>query len=276
MRKNWIFDCKSQLEAVLAWLDGHKTERGARTTLAKAAGCQGAHVSQVLSGKVQWTPEQAAGLCDLWSLGKLETDYFMNLVHLARAGTPLLRDQLKLKLADIRSAHENTLKSEISVEVYDKEKITDYYLDWVVSAVHALLTVPEYQDPKAISRRLAVDDHRIQKGLNVLSDLGFIFNHQGKYKLTSQHIYAADQSRYASLHHRNWRLQAEQDLQRPAKNQRPAFHYTGIHALSVEDFERVKAELQKAIENCRDIVRPSKEETVICTAIDCMEIDFSR
>lgn len=65
--------------------------RGARTTLAQAAGCQLAFISQVLNGNADFSLEQADGISRYLSQNSKERDYFLLLVQYARAGTESLR-----------------------------------------------------------------------------------------------------------------------------------------------------------------------------------------
>lgn len=70
---------------------GRFGERGPRTQLASAAGCQAAYVSQVLKGESNFSLEQGDAISSFLGHKAEERSYFLDLIQLARAGTQDLR-----------------------------------------------------------------------------------------------------------------------------------------------------------------------------------------
>src|ERR1700761_9610789 len=80
--------------------------RGMKSHLASAAGCQRSFLSQVLSGAVNMTLEQALGMAKYIGLSASETDYFYSLVGLARASLPEAKTYYTEKMNSLRWANE--------------------------------------------------------------------------------------------------------------------------------------------------------------------------
>jgi plasmid maintenance system antidote protein VapI len=65
--------------------------RGVRSKLAQSLQCQTSHISQVLSGRSEFTLEQAEQVSTYIGHSKEETEYFLLLVQVARSGTRALQ-----------------------------------------------------------------------------------------------------------------------------------------------------------------------------------------
>src|SRR5687768_13356982 len=83
-----FLDYKKYLKEVIR---ENRGTHGYKTRLAKAAGCRSSYLSQVLHGNFDLSPEHALGLANFWGLSTTEKDFFIQLVHLARAGTKELK-----------------------------------------------------------------------------------------------------------------------------------------------------------------------------------------
>ncbi len=271
MDNYWIFHCQNYREAVRTKLNQDGGERGYRSKLAKSAGCQLSYINHVLDSRADFTPDQAVGICEYWNLGDLESEYFMNLIYLGRAHSPKLKMRLERRLAEIRKAHTKSQKNRLSQDPYDQEKVIEYYLDWAAAAVHALLSLPQGKDPTFIANRLGLEETRTRQLLLLLQDLGFAAQDASGWRSTSKFFHAADENRYANLHHTNWRRQSERELGRyPQRKEN--LHYTALYSLSQADFQKLRKMLVDVIAQTRDVVRPSQEETVICFALDLFEL----
>src|ERR1700692_4612304 len=97
-------DYRKFLEAQIA---GNSSERGYQTKLSKAAGCKGSFLSQALHSHVNLTPDHAAGLCRFWNFDDDETDWFIELLTLARAGSPEMKKVCTRRLKEIEKRRTN-------------------------------------------------------------------------------------------------------------------------------------------------------------------------
>ncbi len=105
--------------------------RGYQTNLAEAAGCQRAFISQVLTSHINLTPDHAAALCSFWRFSDDESDFFMDLVALGRAGTEKLRGNLNRRLSKIKKQRENISHR---LYIYTKQ-IRQYFITFILNLI---------------------------------------------------------------------------------------------------------------------------------------------
>jgi len=77
--------------------------RGMQSEIARAIRCQPSFLSKVLSGKVHLTPDHAVLLAHHWKMTLEEAEYFRELVQLGRASTPVLRQVIEGRLANLKA-----------------------------------------------------------------------------------------------------------------------------------------------------------------------------
>lgn len=272
MTKIWIFRLTDYRKVLQRILDEDGSTRGYRTMMSQAAGCQPAYMSQVIRGTVHLTPEQASGLCELWNLNDIESDYFITLVLLGRAGSKGLEQRLLRKLEKLREQHEKEKGTELrgTDTGYSREKALAYYFDWIPSAVHILLTVPGFDHPPVIAKRLCIDESVILNVLTILQELGIAKLKDGYWKTTTKSLYASDVSLFAPHHHRNWREKAAEYFRQGKLHTN--LHYTSVFSLDKRAFQKIRDALDHAIKNSRQTALAAPEETISCINIDWFEI----
>jgi uncharacterized protein (TIGR02147 family) len=261
-------DYKKYLRAVV---EENRGEYGYKSKLAEAAGCQKSFFSQVLNGHVHLTPEHAIGLARFWRLNNLERDYLLELVNYGRAGTKALADHLKENLAELRREHENLGKRYAQPVLGVTDDLASvYYSSWHYSAIHILLTIPEYRSAAGIARRLHLPDAFVMEVLRHLESLGLAERRaDGSWGATQKSIHLPNDSVFSAVNNHNWRIRAhESGLRRDPQ----AIHYTGIYSLSRDDVEKLRELLFRVIDRSREIVTPSKEEELICFACDLFRV----
>lgn len=259
-----VYDYDDYLTYIQENLNKNTDVRGFHAQLAKAAGMHPSYLSRILHQSIHLTPDQAAGLCNFWNLDRDETNYFMNLVHLARAGTPNLKRIIEAELKIIRDKHQN-LGESLPAEKVDTQKENLYYSAWYYCAVHVLLTIPKMQTEAAISEKLNLPLNHVRKVLESLENLNLAKRNKNRWEPTKSNIHLDNESWMAAVHHINWRTKITDRIQ--FKNPED-LHFTGLHTLSTSDFKKVKSLLLETIVKVDKIVRPSPEEELGCLLID--------
>ena len=227
--------------------------RGYQRQMAAAMGCQPAFVSQVINTHVHLTPDQAMALAEFFGLNALEGDYFLNLVMLARAATPRYRAYLTekgsviaAKLADVATVRSRpTLNGESEIR---------YYARWFYSAIHILITIPEYRQTDAIARRLNLPRPLVSDALNELKAMGLAAEEDGTYSAINDNIHVGKGSPLLTINHLNWRHVALAALHRADPE---ALHYSAVYSVSKEDYEAIKELMLSAIANMAKIAAAS-------------------
>ena len=70
-------------------------------------------------------------------------------------------------------------------------------------------------------------------------------------------------------HHTNWRNQAITSID---KNEEEALHYSSVLSMADKDVPKIKEIMIKAIEECREIIKVSKEERLQIITMDFFKI----
>jgi len=152
--------CESYLEKAL---DTMGPTRGLRKKMASAIGCQSSFISQVLKGNVNFSLEHSVKINQFFDQDQKESDYFILLVLMERAGSFELKnhfeDQIKKIIAKRQEVKERIKRSN-DLESFD---YTLYYSQWYYSAIHILCTIPEVQNERQIAEKLKLSIEVVKK-----------------------------------------------------------------------------------------------------------------
>lgn len=266
-----IFDFKNYktyLTAVSAHAVGGKN-RGMKSSLATAAGCQPAYLSRVFSGAAHLSLEQAEGISSYLGHSQDEERMFLTLLQYNRAGTKRLRDYFDRELVELRRAR-NIL--EVRFKVGNALSTADqqtYYSSWLYVAAHVLVSIPSLQTKEALSNHLGIPLRKIGEVLEFLAGTGLVEERDRRYTMGKTRVHLGNGSPLIGKHHVNWRIQAMRSLDRDSSRQdNEDLHYSSIVSLSAVDFTRLKSRLIEVIEEFNSVVKDSPEEAGACLALD--------
>ncbi len=251
----------------------NKARWGLQTKLSQVAGCQPAYLTLVLKNKTHLTIEQLLNICHFWNLSEHEIEYALLLQQLNKAGTETLRkythnklDSLKKNLTDISERLKKTKIHESSTE-------STYYSSWHWSAIHILLTIPEYQTSFLIAQRLRLPEDYVIWILEKLFEFQLIQKEFSKNKITwkfkSGDIHISKNSPLLSVYHQHWRLKAIEDSCSPFSD---SIHFTSVYSLSRNDYEKIKIQLLKLIENLQQQITVSPSEEIATLTLDFFKV----
>ncbi|MEY4630353.1 MAG: hypothetical protein RIQ81_473 [Pseudomonadota bacterium] len=265
-----IFGFSDYREYMTHRISSDEEGRGYQKKLAVAAGCQSSYLSQVLSGQANLTVEQAVGLCVWWQFDEDETDFFLALVQIDRAGTPKLREHLQQKIDQLR-----TRRRKLSNRFRDAGEITpgqetEYYSTWYLPIIHTMVSVPRFRKPAAIAAALSMPQSAVESALANLEKAGLVQQKDGLWSNTARSIHLKSDSPLNYVYHGNIRQLAGRSMQRTEPGQ--SIHYSAVYSLSEKDFDRLKQQFITAIEESRSVVRDSKEEAVVVFGLDFFRI----
>jgi uncharacterized protein (TIGR02147 family) len=245
--------------AIQAYIDENHAIGKIKTRLAAAAKCKQSYFSNVLGGKVNLTVDQAFGISKFMGLTDIETEYFLLLVQLARAGDPDLKSFLKNRIKIMRQSEFKLEKKFLKKDRLSPAQVRVYYSSWHHQSIHMLLTIPKYGRVENIAKRLNLPVETALSKLKTLESIG-LAEKVGEYWrsiLKDIHIPIHDPS---SLGHQiQWKLQAISDLQNPRTE---GLHYSSVYSLSFEDFQKLKSMMVSFIEETRVQVEKSREEDI--------------
>jgi uncharacterized protein (TIGR02147 family) len=264
--KKQIYDFTDYKAYVQNWIEESPSKgRGLKLKIAEFLGCQTAFVSQVLNGAPNFSLEQAVKLNSFFHHGKDEGKFFLLLIQLGRAGSHELENFFKDQIADVLSSRtdlKNRIDTNKGLSKIDQQI---YYSSWLYAAVHILISIKEFQTAEAIKKELNVPAYKISEVLEFLVAKGLVSWQSDHYEMGVTRIHLSKDSPQIQRHHTNWRMQAIRaiDINEPTD-----LHFSTVVSMSRADIPVVKEILIKAIEDCRKVIRDSKEEKIQSLCID--------
>jgi uncharacterized protein (TIGR02147 family) len=259
-----------------------KAGYGQSRRLADHLGIHTTLVSQVLNDKKTFTPEQAVSACEFFALSEIETDYFLLLVQLDRAGSPALKKNIHRQIEKIREQSKELVNRLSSKHKLSEEDRAIFYSDWSYSAVRQMMAINGYQQLDSIadyfgfSRRQTknIIEFLLRVGLCVeVNDGAEAGGKEGKgtkFKVGPTTTHIESSSPWVRLHHMNWRQKSIEALNAEGHAK---LHYTAPMTLSKADAELVREQIVKLLESVDSIIEPSPSETLFCLNIDWFQVD---
>lgn len=242
--------------------------KGYRTRLAKAAHCQKSFLSQVMAGKVHLTPDHAAHIAAFLAFSPEESEYLIDLVTLARAGSPALKRLVSRRLE--RRKGENRKLSNRFTDAYqiDFKHHEAFYGQWFVSAIYMLLG--HTQDTRAIALRLALPEEVVASTLKTLEQMGLTeTTSNGEIRKTQANLFLRD-SPFRYNFRSSWRNVGLLRSQLPEPD---SSFYTSLWSVSQANSTQMLRMFSDTIAAAgAKALEPQNEEKLICVNFDFFSI----
>ena len=245
-----------------------KAGRGLLTQLGKSVSMTSAQVSHVMRGDRELTPEQALGAAKFFGLNESETQYFIELVSLARAQTKELRDFVKRRLEALK-AEGLELRNQVPAhrELSDQEKAR-FYSSWIYSAVRLLSSVRPLR-MEDVMEDFDIPRDRASSILNFLVETSLCVSTSQGVRMGSRSTFIPRSSPFISKHHANWRSRA---LDKNEQEIETDLFFTSPVSMSESDFEKFRLRLTELIKEFSAVVKYSPEEVVACLNFDFFRV----
>jgi uncharacterized protein (TIGR02147 family) len=264
-----IFEFNDYKSIISKQIELNAKIRGYKTLLAHAAGCQKAFFSHVHRSHVHLTPDHAAGLANYWGLDDLETEYFLVLVDIARAGTDRLKSHLQERAAKVK-AHHSKLEERLKNSAVQESLIqTHYYSSWYWSALHIIASIPQFQTAEKMAHRLGLEPQLVMEALKELEKMGLLKRNSDRWILTDRSFHLPKSSPLNEMNHANWRQRALIDVQKKSED---SFHYTSVFSLSRADAKKFQKLVANLAIDTRKLIEPSFEEELFCFNADFFQV----
>jgi uncharacterized protein (TIGR02147 family) len=266
-----LFEFKDYKKYVTQRVHGMpKRGRGQWLKIAKSLDMHTTMVSQVFRGNFHLTPEQAQKLSAYFDFSDLETEYFMNLVLKARAGTRELRDYYSKKLRELK---EKALK--LSERLSYEKELTEsdralFYSSWLYSAASLLTSIPKFQSYDAITNYFDLPNQKISEVIDFLLRTGLCEREGDRIKMGVTSTHVGEESMLVARHHANWR---QRNIQKVDTLKREELMFTCPVTLSHKDFAKVREDIVQFIESFRKRIDPSPSEEMACLNIDWVRVE---
>ena len=246
---------------------------GFKSLIAEAARCHTAYVSQVLNQNSHFSLEQAEEINTLLQHTREESDFFILLVQLARAGSSKLKRRLGAFINE-RLERRQVLKSRVDIKTSLSElDQVRYYSAWYYAAIHILIAIPEFQTRDSIARRLRISSDKVTAVLDFLQSVGLAEKKGDRYTIGVNRIFLGNDSLMLPKHHVNWRMQTIDAINRTDLQNTPDLHLSTILSFAQKDIQVVKETIIRGVEEARKIVKHSNpEEDIHCLCVDFFKL----
>jgi uncharacterized protein (TIGR02147 family) len=247
-----------------------KGGRGEFQKIAEALHVHTTQISKVFSGAADLTLEQAYALCIYLGLSGLETEYFVTLVNIERAGTIEFKKFLKQKLSHLKEQLPQLVNRLPTDRILSDSDRATFYSAWFYTAVSLLCSVPEFQTVDSIASRLELQKSTVSKVFEFLTSTGICVEEDGRIKPATQRTHIGADSILVTRHHTNWRLKAIENFDHLSTTDELAF--TSPLMVSTKDIPRIREILGETVEKVMKLVRQSGAESLCCLNVDWFEL----
>ena len=240
---------------------------GARKRLLQATGISSSFLTQVLSDKKSMSNEQGLEVALHFNLSEVETDYFILLLELDRAGTEKLKKRLRSKILVLQQqAQKISSKVQPSVVLSEEQKAI-YYSNWIYTAIRNLVPTDLGASPQKLAAKLGLPLSSVESAVQFLLEIGLIKKEQGRLGYQPGYTHLNSNHPLILRHHQNWR---QRGIARMDHYNEDHLHYTCPMAISKEAAKLIRARLAEEIKNLGKLLR-DQPETAYCLNIDFFE-----
>lgn len=243
---------------------------GARKKLLVDTGISSSLLTQILSEAKQLSSEQAYEVALHLNFSEKETDFFLNLVEIGRAGSVKLKERLRSKMALMR-ADSLKVSSRVSENVtLSEEEKALYYSNWIYSGIRNLIPTGQGKTIKDIATKLNLTENVVEKATQTLMDFGLLEKSEdGNFRYSRGYTHLDSNNPMIFRHHQNWRQKAIQQMDNYKENH---LHYTCPMALPLDVVKELRAKLLEDIQNLSKSLKSSQKPNVsYCLNIDLFE-----
>jgi uncharacterized protein (TIGR02147 family) len=251
------------------WSELPKKGYGQARKLAEHLGCHSTLISQILKGLKSFTSEQAVRVGDFFDLNEDETEYFLLLVNLDRAGTQSLRKTILKRIHQIQ-AHSTELVNRLKkTKNLTEDQKAVFYSDWSFSGIRQCTAILGLQEIESIGAHLGLPRQHILKVMDFLLETGLCKKVGSHFTVGPSSTHLESSSPWVKTHHNNWRLKAMVSM---SKDSPSKLHYTSPMTLAAKDALVIREHIAQLLERIDKIVEPSPSEELHCLNIDWFQI----
>ncbi len=265
-----VFDFSGYREYVLIRIKSlPKGGRGEFQKIALALRMHTTQVSQVFNGKKDLTFDQACLLAEYFGLNELETDFFLKLVELSRAGTDHAARVYRRQLEKLKTESEKVTNRILQDRHLKEEERAIFYSSWSYSAIRLLSSIPNFRSVDAISTKLGLSKKQVSRALGFLLKTGLCIEGPTGPEMGPKNTHIEAESPLVTRHHLNWRLKAMSRFENLGANE---LAFTAPVSVSRADIPKIRAKLLATIEDVAKLVRDSESQELACLNLDWVVI----
>lgn len=264
-----IFEAENYKKLVLERLKGFpKAGHGQFRKIAERLRVHPVIITQVFKGSRDLTEEQAIELADYLGFTKLESQYFLSLVQIERAGTVKLKAHYEERRRELLDQ-----SKDLKTRVFEKKALSEeakamFYSNWFYSGVR--LASSFLNTPEKLSEYLGVPLPVVHRVLEFLLSHGLVVQTEKGLDMGPAITHVEASSPLASRHHMNWRMQAMKRVDRAGADE---LFFTFPIVISAATQSQIREVFVQAIEKCMPLVKDSSSEKLACVNIDLFNVE---
>jgi uncharacterized protein (TIGR02147 family) len=265
-----LFSFDDYRPLIRAWIQAQPRQGwGQSARLAAAAGINTSLMSHVLVGKRDLTFDQALKIAEFIQLNESETDFFLILVELSRAGT-----ERSIEYWQKRRAVAREKANQVSNLVREEIALSDstsriFYSSPIYSAIRVLSSIGAGITDQEVARRCNLPENQAKECIEFLLESRLCVRINGKLQPGPQVTVAAKGTSQYRSHHTNWRLASIRAVDRDIGGTL----ITAPLSLSQKDFAAIRDELLVLIKSVSERVRSGTPEIAACLNLDLFPLE---
>lgn len=246
-----------------------KRGHGQLLKIAKLLGVHTTLLTHIFKGKTNLHPEQALKVAGYLGLSALETDYFMVLVQIERAGDKPCKDYYRAQLEELRGKSVDLKHRLEPRKIIDERDQGRFYSDWTYSAINLLTAIKGFQKPHAIAERLGLKVAEVSRTLDFLVETGLCTRVGDEYGIGAAETFLGRDSAMLRRHLLNWRGRVSEKIYDVEATD---LMYSHPVVVSKKDFAAIHEKLLTFLKDFRAVAEPSACEELCCLNIDWVKV----
>ena len=270
MTKNIVFNCSTFHQFLVMGIENNTDlKRGEKKSISDFLGIHPTLLSQILSRSRTFSEEQVFLLGEYFGLTDLENDYISTLHQIENCQSKIFKAKLIRKKEELKRKSLNLSERVERDKILTEEEKSIFYSTWHYSAVRMLTSLEGGIAKDEIAERLDIEKKKVAEILDFLTRLGLCTLEKGRYHLGISRTHVEKNSPYYRQHHINWRLKSIQGLDKLVDED---LTFTSPTSISREDFELLREQMVKLIQDFYSTAKVSKAEEVYCFNLDFFKI----
>ncbi|MBC7457066.1 MAG: DUF4423 domain-containing protein [Bdellovibrionaceae bacterium] len=250
-------------------LKNKSPSRGAGARLAKGVGIHSTTLSQILAGTKPLSIEHASLIADYFSFTELESEYFLLLVQLDRAGNQSLVKKLKARIKKIQAETRDLSKILKNESKINLEEQAQFYSDINYSAIRVLSSIEKYDSLEKIADKLSLKRSQVKEMADFLVQIKLCEYQSDRLRPGPNYTHLPAKSPLISKLHSNARIKA---MTYHSRLQDSDLCYSLLLSISEEDASKVFTLIKNMVQKLNKIREETEPQRVKLLTVDWIEI----
>lgn len=237
-----------------------------QASLSKAMNCQAAYLSQVLKERADLTEDHGIKLCEFLELSPLESEYFLILLRIGRAGTPNLRTFLEKRRQKLTEENQEIISRISATPKNQVNEATLYYCSsWIPALLHSATSCARLQSIDAIADRFSLPKQQVEMHLKLLKEYSLVNFEDGKWIFQGGSIHIPKNSALDQFFQFQRRIYSLGNL--PKRNGSDV-HFSNVLSINSKTAKEIRRQIVDLIDKIHQSAECSPSDDVYSFCLD--------